>query len=510
MVRSPSWRRLRERRAARKAARRDSRQQQAALRRPRWWTARRAAASRRRVDRREHRRNHPRWYRRAVGVVLAPEHRPRVGWAALGVVTLSLYWIAFGTAPSAYDMDQIGWGTAPFVAAAATLPLLLAPRAALTGWVASAVAALGLSVVLPTADLPDGTGSPWPWLVVHTLVLLTLLAAVAYRSSLLVVVLTWSATTLLLAAMVDPDLSGGWVTATTTVAAAGWLAGRLARSRQALRHESRMRSQEESARVLLEERARIARDLHDIVAHRMSLIAVQAETARYRRPGLPDEAVEELAQISATAREALAETRSLLGVLRNDDDPVATAPQPGVEDLRELVQGARRAGLPLEAEIDCPVDGLGASTSLTAYRVAQEALSNVARHAPGAGAHLEVRRADDHVRVRVTNTAPTGPPGARVPGAAHGLTGMRERVAAAGGTLAVGPTADGGFEVLAVLPAPPLPPVVPAVPVDDTAPLAAIDPTEPVAAPVAEQTVPADPDREGALRESVRDEKVGP
>ena len=458
MARLPSWRRLRDRRAAKTSARRAARAEKAATREPRWWTRRRHAAQQRRAAAKEHRRANPRWYRRATTSLLASEHRGRLGWAVLGVVTLALYWIAFGTSESAYGMNRIGWGTAPFIAAASALPLLLAPRAALAGWITSAGSAVGLMVLLPAADLPEGTGSPWPWLVVHSLVLLALLGALSYRASLLVLVLSWAGTTLLLAAGVTSQLGGGWVTATTTVAVAGWLAGRLARSRQALRHETQMRTEEESARVLLEERARIARDLHDIVAHRMSLVAVQAETARFRRPGLPPEAIEELAQISATAREALAETRTLLGVLRNDDDPVATAPQPGVDDLRELVQGARRAGLSLDAEIDCPADGLGANTSLTVYRVAQEALSNVARHAPGAGTRIEVRRGPAHVQVLVRNGPATGAPAPRLPGPAHGLTGMRERVASAGGTVTTGPTDDGGYEVLAVLPAQPLAP----------------------------------------------------
>ena len=453
MARLPSWRRLRDRRAARKAARRAARAEKAATREPRWWMRRRHAARQRRAAAKEHRRANPRWYRRAATSLVATEHRDRLGWAVLGVVTLTLYWIAFGTSPSAYDVERMGWGTVPFVAAAAALPLLLVRAAPLAGWLAAAVGALAMSVVLPTAGLPAGTGSPWPWLVVHTLVLLTLLAAVAYREGWFPVVIVWAGTTLMLSAGVSmDDLRAGWAVAATTVAAAGWLAGRLARSRRALSRQEEMRAAEESARVLLEERARIARDLHDIVAHRMSLVAVQAETARFRRPGLQPEAIEELAQISATAREALAETRTLLGVLRNDDDPVATAPQPGVGDLRQLVQGARRAGLSLDAEIDCPADGLGANTSLTVYRVAQEALSNVARHAPGAGTRIEVRRGPAHVQVLVRNGPATGQPAPLLPGPAHGLTGMRERVASAGGTVTAGPTDGGGYEVLAVLP----------------------------------------------------------
>lgn len=389
-----------------------------------------------------------------------PVLRSRAGWALLAVVMLSLYWTAFGTSPSTYDMDRIGWGTAPFIAAAATLPLVLVRLAPVAGWVASASGAVALWLLLPPADLPPGTGSPWPWLVVHTLVLLSLLAAVTYRVGWVGAVLVWLGTTLLLAGAVDgTDLAPGWAVASATVAATGWLAGRLARSRAALSRQEELRASEEAARVVLQERARIARDLHDIVAHRMSLVAVQAETARYRRPGLPDAALEELASISATAREALAETRTLLGVLREASDPVATAPQPGVDDVPELVAGARRAGLVVDADLDCPAAGLAAGTSLTAFRVTQEALSNVARHAPGTRTTVRLHRTHDGVTVLVRNSAPDDVP-ARVPGPAHGLTGMRERVTSVGGTLTTGATADGGFEVLAVLPAAPVPSAV--------------------------------------------------
>lgn len=430
------------------------------------WRDRLRAAKARRAEARARRRSAAKDRRRAarrsrVDRFAAswrdPVLRARTGWVLLAVATLSLYWIAFGTSPSAYDMDRIGWGTAPFIAAAAALPLLLVRLAPLAGWVTSAVGAVALWLLLPAADLPPGTGSPWPFLVVHMLVLLALLAAVTYRVGWVGAVLVWLGTTLLLSGSIAvDDLRSGWAVATTTVAAIGWLAGRLARSRAALVRQEELRASEEAARVVLQERARIARDLHDIVAHRMSLVAVQAETARYRRPGLPDAALEELASIAATAREALAETRTLLGVLRDASDPVATAPQPGVDDVPELVAGARRAGLVVDADIDCPTSGLAAGTSLTAFRVTQEALSNVARHAPGTRTTVRLLRTHDAVSVLVRNSAPDHVP-ARVPGPAHGLTGMRERVTAAAGTLTTGPTVDGGFEVLAVLPAAALP-----------------------------------------------------
>ena len=145
-----------------------------------------------------------------------------------------------------------------------------------------------------------------------------------------------------------------------------------------------MSSAETQRRLVLEERARIARDLHDIVAHHMSLVVVQAETAGYRHPDLPDVAREELESISASARAALAETRALLAVLRNEDDEAEHAPQPGLEQLGELVEGARRAGQDVAADVRLDGDALRPGTSLAAYRIVQESLANAARHAPGA------------------------------------------------------------------------------------------------------------------------------
>jgi len=198
--------------------------------------------------------------------------------------------------------------------------------------------------------------------------------------------------------------------------------------------------------VVLEERTRIARDLHDIVAHHMSLVVVQAETAGYRVPDLSESARAELLSIGETARSALAETRALLAVLRQDGQAVEDAPQPGLTQVGDLVETAQRAGVRLTAEISGDLGVLRPGASLAGYRIAQEALANVARHAPGVPARLQAQVEPGGVRLQVEN----GPvPGVDavvgVPG--HGITGMRERAAAAGARLELGPTADGGFRV---------------------------------------------------------------
>jgi signal transduction histidine kinase len=199
-----------------------------------------------------------------------------------------------------------------------------------------------------------------------------------------------------------------------------------------------------------QERARIARELHDVVAHHVSMVAVQAETARLTTPGMPPEGQARLAAIGDTARDALTEMRRLLGVLRTDAGGDAEhAPQPGLERLGELLDGAREAGTSVRLTLRGEAVALSPGVDLTAYRVLQEALTNARRHAPGAEVAVEVLYAADSVRLKVSDNGP-GPAGPDHGG--HGLVGMHERVAMVGGTLQVGPADGGGFAVEASLP----------------------------------------------------------
>ena len=200
------------------------------------------------------------------------------------------------------------------------------------------------------------------------------------------------------------------------------------------------------------ERARIARELHDVVAHHISVIAVQAETARLTTPGLPAAGAQRLSAIGDTARAGLTEMRRLLGVLREDTGgPVERQPQPGLGQLNDLLDEARDAS---RAGTRLIVHGLPATldpgVELAAYRIVQEALTNARRHAPGSAVDVELHYTDDALRMRIRDNGP-GPPAA-APLAGHGLPGMRERAAAVGGQLRTGPAAGGGFLVNAVLP----------------------------------------------------------
>jgi signal transduction histidine kinase len=201
------------------------------------------------------------------------------------------------------------------------------------------------------------------------------------------------------------------------------------------------------------ERARIARDLHDVVAHHVSAIAVQAETARLTVAGLPDEGREQFDAIGQTARDALAEMRRLLGVLREDADGRAERdPQPGLARLHELVDTARAAGTPVQLTLRGDAVPLPPGVDLCAYRILQEALTNARRHAAGAEVELELEYAAGLLRLRVRDHGP-GPTDPEADG--HGLLGMRERAMMVGGTLTAGPAAEGGgFAVEAELPIP--------------------------------------------------------
>ncbi|MGA5451132.1 sensor histidine kinase [Streptomyces umbrinus] len=206
------------------------------------------------------------------------------------------------------------------------------------------------------------------------------------------------------------------------------------------------------------ERARIARELHDVVAHHISMIAVQAETARLTTQGLPADGATRLLAIGDTARAALTEMRRLLGVLREDADVgVTRRPQPGLRQLMELVDDSRdAAGTRTRLIVSGTVAPLDPGIEVTAYRIVQEALTNARRHAPGAAVDVELRYGTDDLELRVRDNGPGHPAHPTDPAArdrvGHGLLGMHERAATVGGTLRTGPAPGGGFLVEARLP----------------------------------------------------------
>ena len=238
----------------------------------------------------------------------------------------------------------------------------------------------------------------------------------------------------------------------------GWVAGERARLRRAYLHELEERARlaerdrDEQAQLAAEREAnRIARELHDVVVHHVAVIAVQAGAARATAAVEPDRAVTALGVIERTARETLAELRSLLGVLRRDDSRSLRQPTPSLAGLDGLIALVRDAGVDVTVRVDGDRRSLPAMVELCAYRAVQEALTNVVKHAPGAHVHVLLRYARDHLSVIVVDDGP-GPPSGDATTDGLGLVGMRERVSAIGGELTVGAGAEGGFQVQARLP----------------------------------------------------------
>ncbi|SEF96945.1 Signal transduction histidine kinase [Thermomonospora echinospora] len=208
--------------------------------------------------------------------------------------------------------------------------------------------------------------------------------------------------------------------------------------------------------AVMRERARIARELHDVVAHSVSMIAVQAETAPYTMDDLSPQAREGYLEIARTAREALVEMRRLLGVLRADagTGPPESAPQPRLDRLPELIEQHRGAGGQAELQVRGDPRALSTTVELSAYRIVQEALTNARRHAPGAEVQVELAYLNDRLAVRVRDTGANAPTMVLDPSEAggHGLVGMRERATMLGGRFSAGPASEGGFMVEAELP----------------------------------------------------------
>jgi signal transduction histidine kinase len=203
------------------------------------------------------------------------------------------------------------------------------------------------------------------------------------------------------------------------------------------------------------ERAAIARELHDVVAHHMSVMVVQAGAARAVGARDPAAAAEALRQIEASGRTGLAEMRRLLEVLKAEEDGDGRVPQPGLARLGELLDAMRASGLPVEAVVEGTPRALSPGVDLSAYRIVQEALTNSLRHAGGASARVVVRYEPDAVELEIADDGPE-PPEDSEASAGHGLIGMRERVQLFGGELEAGPRPGGGFLVRARLPSEPV------------------------------------------------------
>lgn len=345
----------------------------------------------------------------------------------------------------AFDSWPLDWGQEKFVAGFVGM-LLLAVRYPLWMWRASLVAA-----ILTRALVENPKAAAFEFLL--AIGIYWLASGAMPRTT-----ARWMAALTVLLGAADFPIGYGqrfWAVAIIGIVAAVMIDAMRDRqqTRDALEVETANVERESSQRAVLEERARIGRELHDIVAHHMSMIAVQTETAPYRLGELPEPVRAEFAAINGAARAGLSEMRRLLSVLRNDEQ-APREPQPDLGGVVELVETARAAGLKVEFS-GVPEGEISPSVALCAYRIVQEALTNAGRHAAGSDVAVRVSMGDGALRIEVTNGPGRGgtpAAGEEASGAGHGLTSMRERAHLLQGSLTALPLSGGGFSVTAVLP----------------------------------------------------------
>ncbi|MER7838233.1 histidine kinase [Streptomyces sp. NPDC096040] len=324
------------------------------------------------------------------------------------------------------------------------------------------VAAFWLSLVASWAGtLLDRSWDDWPWTMGNFISHLVVLTVVAVRTRPRTAAWMWAITAFYGFAFVSV-LGGAHYTndvgSMLVVSAIALLAVTVRQIRreaeQTVTAQQSETAHERSRRTLLEERTTIARELHDVVAHHMSVVAIQAEAAPYRVENPPPELEKAFATIRENAVAALTELRRVLGVVRAEDYEAPDAPQPTLADLDRLLANVREAGLTVDKAVTGAVRELPQGVELSAYRIVQEALSNTLRHAPGAPARVEIGYVLGGLGLRIVNGPPPQPALLKPsPGAGHGITGMRERVSMLNGDMTAAPTAEGGYEVTVFLPA---------------------------------------------------------
>ncbi|RDG38970.1 sensor histidine kinase [Streptomyces corynorhini] len=390
-------------------------------------------------------------------------HAPR-RWQRVAPFAVTLVFATTLLPVTATVLSQVyglGGGWAGALAISQAAPLVLAVTRPLQAWwIIFASDVIGGILLQSVAGV--AAGRPWPWtpmVIVGYLVLMICLGLRESRRTLLAVWLATGFAGAFFAVIAQPggDGDGGNHVLLTVLSGAFLLVTAALRERgdaqRRLAEQETISEGERARRTLLEERTRIARELHDVVAHHMSMITVQADSAPFRIEGLPPSAQEEFATIAASARESLTEMRRLLAVLRSDGADAERAPQPGLDRVQQLVEATVRAGVPAELSLPAGLGPVPPAVDLSAYRIVQEALANVVRHAAGARTRVSVLAQDGWLTVLIVN----GPAAGRSSlwesaGTGHGLVGMRERVRLTGGTLDTGPLPDGGFRVAARLP----------------------------------------------------------
>ncbi|MDG4771601.1 histidine kinase [Solwaraspora sp. WMMD792] len=386
-------------------------------------------------------------------LISGPDYPPRPATAPPDRRRTIGRWLAFAlflllSAVAAYDLHEISHlpgPLGPVLGFVSVAPAALAYLRPLRAW------QISFLLLFPGMVLyPYGV----PWSPFQLLALLSVLATLALRAELRVSATAGAVTALPVLVFTGSDVMYVLVGLIALVIAVADQVRRRRASQHALASQTVVTQQEQQRRAVLEERARIAREMHDVVAHHMSMIAVQAETAPYRLSGMTAPTHDEFTAIAGAARAALADMRRLLGVLRSETERAQRSPQPGLADVAEMVDSARRAGLDVDLRADprLATHAVAEPVGLAAYRIVQEALTNAGRHAPGAKVQVELQTTVARLVVRVSNGPGRLAADRDRSTGGHGLVGMRERAELLGGTFTAGPDDRSGFVVTAWLP----------------------------------------------------------
>ncbi|WP_181139967.1 sensor histidine kinase [Streptomyces sp. Ru71] len=393
-------------------------------------------------------------------------------WFPHGLLCLIAFGVTLGAAAQLAD-NGVGPQLAFLIGLAQGGAVVLALWRPVSAWWLSMAGALVGAVVAHTHLMAgEAHDFTWPWssaaIIGHMAVLLLLALRVRTRVAVealaVTVFLTYVLEGLWGAADYTPTGVLAIVLCSVVVVLGTALRGRR-EARVQLEQQTTLTAEERARRALLEERNRIARELHDVVAHHMSVISIQAQVAPLLVEDPPQELKDNLAGIRQNALEALTELRRVLGVLRSElpDDlgmlgqggdvaaAVPDAPQPTLDQLDSLIENTRAAGLEVRTDIQGRAVPYPPGVELSAYRIVQESLSNAMRHAPGSAVRVEVVHFPDGLFLSIINSRPTRP-ASESPGTGHGLLGMRERASMLGGHVVYTPTLHGGFAVSAFLP----------------------------------------------------------
>ncbi|MEW2490167.1 histidine kinase [Streptomyces sp. NPDC048411] len=381
--------------------------------------------------------------------LLSEGMRARARWtphALVGLAALITVLTGFGRADGDGAWSPIEIITTGLLPAVAVVMTLVRP-----------VGAFWMSMALTPVSATFGDEG-WPWVPSMFFAHLVVLVVVAARTRPRTAAWMWILTVLLGIVMANIGWHSYAITGPMAVTSAfALLVVTVVQTRREAEREVTVQrtvtAVERDRRTLLEERTTIARELHDVVAHHMSVVAIQAEAAPYRVENPPPELEQAFLTIRENAVAALTELRRVLGVVRAEDYQAPDAPQPTLAELDGLLANVADAGLVAEKTITGAVRELPQGVELSAYRIIQEALSNTLRHAPGATAKVEIGYVLGGLGLRVVNGPPTGPVKPSQ-GAGHGITGMRERVAMLNGEMTAEPAADGGYEITAFIPVP--------------------------------------------------------